>query len=129
MEGVFLHHELPRCIISDRDSKFSSKFWKAFFQATGTKLAFSTAYHPETDGQTERVNQTIEDILRAYCLRESGKWTRYLYLVEFAYNALSCGKNHQSLYEVPTHTHLENTRQQRGTTGLSRNTNKTHTHQ
>ena len=87
MQGVFLHHGLPRRIISDRDSKFTSNFWKALFQATGTKLAFSTAYHPETDGQTERVNQTIEDILRAYCLREPGKWTRYLYLVEFAYNA------------------------------------------
>ena len=87
MQGVFLHHGLPRCIISDRDSKFTSNFWKALFQATGTQLAYSTAYHPETYGQTERVNQTIEDILRAYCLREPRKWTRYLYLVEFVYNA------------------------------------------
>ena len=87
MQGVFLHHGLPRRIISDRDSKFTSNFWKALFQATGTQLAYNTAYHPETDGQTERVNQTIEDILRAYCLREPRKWTRYLYLVEFAYNA------------------------------------------
>ena len=73
MQGVFLHHGLSRRINSDRDSKFTSNFWKALFQATGTKLAFSTAYHPETNGQTERVNQTIEDILRAYCLRELGK--------------------------------------------------------
>ena len=62
-------------------------FWRALFQAIGTQLAFSTAYHPETDGQTERTNQTIEDILRAYCMHEPTKWTRYLYLVEFAYNS------------------------------------------
>ena len=87
MQGVFLHHGLLwRHIISDCDSKFTSSFWKALFQATGTKLAFSIAYHPKTDGKIERVNQTIEDILRAYCLREPGTWTRYLYLVEFTYN-------------------------------------------
>ena len=87
MRGVFLYHGLPRRIISDRDSKFTSNFWRAIFEATGTQLSFSTAYHPQTDGQTERVNQIIEDMLRAYCMREPIKWTRYLYLVEFAYNA------------------------------------------
>ena len=87
MKGVFLYHGLPRRIVSDRDSKFTSNFWKSIFEATGTQLAYSTAYHPETDGQTERVNQVVEDILRAYCMREPSKWTRYLYLVEFAYNA------------------------------------------
>ena len=87
MKGVFLHHGLPRRIVSDRDSKFTSNFWKSIFEATGTQLAYNTAYHPETDGQTERVNQVVEDILRAYCMREPSKWTRYLYLVEFAYNA------------------------------------------
>ena len=56
MQGVFLHHGLPRCIILDHESKFTSNFWKALFQATRTKLAFNTAYHPETDGQTEKVN-------------------------------------------------------------------------
>ena len=49
-------------------------------------LSFSTAYHPQLDGQAERVNQVIEDMLRAYCMCEPIKWTRYLYLVEFAYN-------------------------------------------
>ena len=87
MKGVFLHHGLPRRIVSDRDSKFTSNFWKSIFEATGTQLAYNTAYHPEIDGQTERVNQVVEDILRAYCMREPSKWTRYLYLVEFAYNA------------------------------------------
>ena len=87
MKQVFVYHGLPRRIISDRDSKFTSNFWKALFEATHTSLAYSTAYHPQTDGQTERVNQIIEDILWAYCMREPNKWVRYLYLVEFAYNS------------------------------------------
>ena len=87
MKQVFVYHGLPRRIISDRDSKFTSNFWKALFEATHTSLAYSTAYHPQTDGQTERVNQIIEDMLRAYCMREPNKWVRYLYLVEFAYNS------------------------------------------
>ena len=60
-------HGIPARIISDRDTKFTSKFWKAMFQSMGTVLNMSSAYHPETDGQTERVNQVIEDMLRAYC--------------------------------------------------------------
>ena len=54
MHGIFLHHGLPCRIISDRDSKFTSNFWKAIFEATGTQLSFSTTYHPQTDGQIER---------------------------------------------------------------------------
>ena len=87
MHGVFLHHGLPCRIIFDRDSKFTSNFWKEIFEAKGTQLSFSTAYHTQTYGQTERLNQIIEDMLRAYCIREPTKWTRYLYLVVFAYNA------------------------------------------
>ena len=63
MHGIFLHHGLPCRIISDRDSKFTSNFWKAIFEATGTQLSFSTAYHPQTDGQIECLNQIIEDML------------------------------------------------------------------
>ena len=73
--------------MSDRDAKFTSKFWSSLFplfQALGTQLCFSTAYHPQTDGQTERVNQVIEDILRAYCSRENRSWIQYLPLVEYA---------------------------------------------
>ena len=63
MHGIFLHHGLPRRIISDRDSKFTSNFWKEIFEAIGTQISFSTAYHPQTDGQMEHLNQIIEDML------------------------------------------------------------------
>jgi len=86
IKEIFRLHGLPRRIVSDRDAKFTSRFWTAFFEAVGTSLNLSTAYHPETDGQTERVNQVIEDILRS-CGKEPQKWMSYLHLVEFAYNA------------------------------------------
>ena len=60
-------HGIPARIISDRDAKFTSKFWTAMFQSIGTLLNLSFAYHLETDGQIERVNQVIEDMLRSYC--------------------------------------------------------------
>lgn len=87
VKEIFRLHGLPKRIISDRDAKFTSKFWTSLFQAIGTQLCFSTAYHPQTDGQTERVNQVIEDILRAYCSREPTKWIQFLPLVEFSYNS------------------------------------------
>ena len=67
IKEVFRIHGLPKRIVSDRDAKFTSKFWTSLFQAVGTQLNFKMAYHPQTDGQTERVNQVIEDIIRAYC--------------------------------------------------------------
>ena len=90
-------HGFPRRIISDRDSKFTSKFWKALFDSVETELSMSTAFHPESDGQTERVNQVIEDMLRAYCNRQPSSWVKYLPLVEFAYNS----SHHRSLGMSP----------------------------
>ena len=79
-------HGLPKAIIYDRDTKFTSKFWKSMFADLGTKINFITAYHPQTDGQTERVNQVHEDMLRMYMMEKPSKWEDYLHLVEFAYN-------------------------------------------
>ncbi|MCO5605435.1 hypothetical protein L7F22_059637 [Adiantum nelumboides] len=73
IKEIFRLHGLPKRIVSDRDAKFTSKFWTSLFQAIGTQLCFSTAYHSQTDGQIERVNQVIEDILRAYCSQEPRK--------------------------------------------------------
>lgn len=79
-------HGVPLSIISDRDPRFTSRFWKKLQEALGTKLSFSTAFHPQTDGQSERVIQVLEDMLRCCVLEFQGSWEKYLPLVEFAYN-------------------------------------------
>ncbi len=66
MREIFKHHGIPREIISDRDRKFVSEFWTILFKLCGTKIKLSSAYHPESDGQTERTNRTLEDMLRMY---------------------------------------------------------------
>ncbi len=79
-------HGIPKSIVSNRDPRFTSRFWKALQLSFGTKLLFSTAYHPQTEGQTERTIQTLEDMLRACVLSEKESWDRYLPLIEFSYN-------------------------------------------
>ena len=79
-------HGVPKTIISDRGTQFVSRFWEHLQQALGTQLAFSTAYHPQTDGQTERVNQVLEDMLRACVLTYGTSWEDSLPYAEFAYN-------------------------------------------
>ncbi|EOX94220.1 Uncharacterized protein TCM_003746 [Theobroma cacao] len=79
-------HGVPVSIVSDRDPRFTSRFWPKFQEALGTKLKFSTAFHPQTDGQLERTIQTLEDMLRACVIDFIGSWDRHLPLVEFAYN-------------------------------------------
>nr|GFB23362.1 putative reverse transcriptase domain-containing protein [Tanacetum cinerariifolium] len=69
-----------------RDPRFASRFWKGLQKAWGTRLKFSTAFHPQTVGQTERTIQTLEDMLRSCALEWTGNWDDYICLVEFAYN-------------------------------------------
>ncbi|GJT29289.1 putative reverse transcriptase domain-containing protein [Tanacetum coccineum] len=86
LKEVVSRHRVPVLIISDRDSKFTSHFWKSLNEALGTQLDMSMAYHPQTDGQSERTIQTLEDMFRA-CVIDFGKgWDRHLPLVEFSYN-------------------------------------------
>ncbi|KAF5802176.1 putative nucleotidyltransferase, Ribonuclease H [Helianthus annuus] len=79
-------HGVPVSIISDRDTRYTSHFWESFQKSLGTQLNFSTAYHPQTDGQSERTIQTLEDMLRACVIDLGGSWDRHLPLIEFSYN-------------------------------------------
>jgi hypothetical protein len=79
-------HGVPVSIVSNRDPRFTSRFWGSLQKALGTKLNFSTAFHPQTDGQSKRTIQILEDILRACVLDFKGSWIDHLTLVEFAYN-------------------------------------------
>jgi len=79
-------HGLPRTIVSDRDAKFLSHFWKTLWAKLGTKLLFSTTCYPQTDGQTEVVNRSLSTLLRALLKGNHKSWDEYLPYVEFAYN-------------------------------------------
>jgi transposase InsO family protein len=79
-------HRVPKTILSDRGPQFVSKFWEELHKSLGTNLLHSLAYHPQTSGQTERVNQILEDILRACVLEFPQKWDDCLPSAEFPYN-------------------------------------------
>nr|GFA03839.1 putative reverse transcriptase domain-containing protein [Tanacetum cinerariifolium] len=86
LKEVVSRHGVPISIISNRDGRFTSNFWKSLNKALGTRLDMSTAYHPKTNGQSERTIQALEDMLRA-CVLDFGKgWDKHLPLVEFSYN-------------------------------------------
>nr|GFB22456.1 reverse transcriptase domain-containing protein [Tanacetum cinerariifolium] len=86
LKEVAARHGIPVSIICDRDPRFASRFWRTLQKALGTSLDMSMAYHPETDGQSERTIQTLEDMLRA-CVIDFGKcWVNHLLLVKFSYN-------------------------------------------
>jgi hypothetical protein len=86
VDNIFRLHGLPLSLISDRDPVFTSKFWQYVFPATGTQLKMSTSNHPQTDGQTERVNQSIECYLRCFISAHPHQWSRWITLCEFWYN-------------------------------------------
>ena len=79
-------HGVPISIISDRDSRFTSRFWQSLQKSLGTTLDMSTAYHPHTNGQSERTIQTLEDMLRACVIDFGSSWDTHLPLIEFSYN-------------------------------------------
>nr|GEW66870.1 putative reverse transcriptase domain-containing protein [Tanacetum cinerariifolium] len=86
LKEIVCRHGVPVSIISDRDSLFTSRFWETLQKALGTQLNLSTTYHLETDGQSERTIQILEDMLRACVIDFGNSWDRHLTLVEFSYN-------------------------------------------
>ncbi|GKC34279.1 putative reverse transcriptase domain-containing protein [Tanacetum coccineum] len=86
LNEIVARHGVPILIISDRDSRFTSRFWQSMQDALGTRLDMSTAYHPQTDGQSECTIQTLEDMLRVCVLDFGVSWDVHLSLVEFLYN-------------------------------------------
>ena len=87
IDNIFKLQGPPQVIISDRDRIFTSKIWQEIFSALQVKLNFSTAYHPESDGQTERVNQCLEQYLRTMAFKEPHKWANWLPTAEWWYNS------------------------------------------
>ncbi|MBK5645650.1 DDE-type integrase/transposase/recombinase, partial [Salmonella enterica subsp. enterica serovar Typhi] len=79
-------HGVPRTIVSDRDVKFLSYFWKTLWSRLGTKLLFSTTSHPQTDGQTEVTNRTVGNLLRALIKKNLKSWEQVFPIAEFVYN-------------------------------------------
>ena len=84
-EIVWLHG-IPKSIISDRDPRFTSRFWGKLQEALSTRLNFNTAFHPQTNGQSKRVIQVLEDMLRSCVVDYEGNWDKYIPLVEFVNN-------------------------------------------
>ena len=86
VDGIVKLHGVPVSIVSDKDSRFTSRFWPSFQTALGTRLHFSTTFHPQTDGQSERTIHTLKDMLRACVMEFKGSWDTHLALMESAYN-------------------------------------------
>jgi hypothetical protein len=86
-DNIYRLHGLPKAIISDRDMKFTGDFWSTMQKLFGTDLLMSTAYHPQTDGQTERMNRTVLQTLRNYVNRNGSNWAKFITTVEFAINS------------------------------------------
>ena len=87
MDTVVKHHGVPEIIVSDRDPRFVSDFWGSLFRLLGTQLNISTAFHPQTDGQTERTNRQLEQVLRHYVNAQHTNWDELLAIAEFSINS------------------------------------------
>ena len=86
MSRIVCLHGVPSKVVSNRGTQFTSRFWRQLHETLGTRLEFSTTFHPQTDGQTERVNQILEDMLRACALDYGSSWDDNLPYAEFSYN-------------------------------------------
>ena len=93
-------HGVSLSIVSNRDPRFTSRFWKELQLAFRTRLNFSTSFHPQTDGQSERLIQVLEDMLRGCVMEFTGSWDRYIPLMEFSYNNNYQSSIHMAPYEA-----------------------------
>lgn len=114
LDNIYKLHGMPDSIVSDRDRVFTSNFWQQLFTLTGTQLCMSSAYHPQSDGQTERVNQCIETYLRCFVHACPNKWSLWLSVTEFWYNTNFHSAVGRSPFEVlyghsPRHFGLQTT--------------------
>jgi hypothetical protein len=98
MDNIYKYHGLPDDIISDRGSQFTSKFWQSLFKILKVKIKLSSAYHPQIDGQTERINQVLEQYLHCTINYHQDNWTELLPLAEFAYNNTIQGSTQYTLF-------------------------------
>ena len=105
LDNVFKSHGWPRSIVSDRDSIFLSQFWQALFTIQGTSLLLSSAYHPQSDGQTEVVNRTLETYLRCMTSDEPKDWSKWLPVAQWWYNT-----NHHTAAQLTPYEILYNQR-------------------
>jgi hypothetical protein len=87
LENIWKYHGFPEDVVSDRDSTFTGSFFTDLYDCLGIKRSMSTACHPQTDGQTERINQVIESYLRSYCNYEQNDWESILAMADYAYNS------------------------------------------
>ena len=100
LREVIRLHGVPKAILSDRDTRFTGELWRALCEALKIKQRMSTAYHPQTDGQSERTNQTIEQMLRCALLGNDKGWAKVLPLLEFAYNSTQHSSSKQAPFEL-----------------------------
>jgi hypothetical protein len=100
MARIVCLHGVPKKIVSDHGSQFTSWYWKKLHESLDTRLNFSSAYHPQTDGQTERTNQVLEDMLRACALKHGGSWDKSFPYAEFSYNNSYQASLKMSLFEA-----------------------------
>lgn len=93
-------HGMPRSLVSDRDPLFLSKFWQELFKFSGTKLRMSSAYHPQSDGQTEVLNRVIEQYLRSFVHQQPSSWGKFILWAEWSYNTSIHSATGMTPYEI-----------------------------
>ena len=104
---VFPYSGIPRKIISDRDTRFTSEYHKELCTTLGIEQNLSTAYHPQTDGQSERTNQTMEDLLRIYCNHQQNDWSEWLALVQYIINSRPSSTTKETPYDLWMGLHIK----------------------